>query len=119
VRMGECPSGMATKELNLHRENFGKDASEVGYDGIGPCPICNLWPTFWEGLGPYYYGISKRTPRKIWLVDKRIGVIRPKYNEFNDLDEIRDLAEIIKHDKYIDYNTASTTETPANNYFIT
>jgi hypothetical protein len=38
--MGECPSGMATKELNLHRENFGKDASEVGYDGIGPCPIC-------------------------------------------------------------------------------
>jgi hypothetical protein len=42
-----------------------------------------------------------------------------EYNEFNDLDEIRDLAEIIKHDKYIDYNTASTTETPANNYFIT
>ena len=29
------------EELNLHRENFGKDASEVDYDGIGPCPICN------------------------------------------------------------------------------
>jgi hypothetical protein len=43
-------------------------------------------------------------------VDKRIGVIRPsvkKINELNDLDEIRDLAEIIKQDKYVDYNIAS------------
>lgn len=29
------------EELNVHRENFGKDASEVDYDGIGPCPFCN------------------------------------------------------------------------------
>jgi hypothetical protein len=29
------------EELNIHRKNFGKDASEVDYDGIGPCPICN------------------------------------------------------------------------------
>jgi hypothetical protein len=29
------------EELNVHRENFGKDPSEVDYDGIGPCPICN------------------------------------------------------------------------------
>jgi len=30
-----------SEELNLHRENFGKDAPEVDYDSIGPCPICN------------------------------------------------------------------------------
>ena len=29
------------EELNVHLKNFGKDASEVDYDSIGPCPFCN------------------------------------------------------------------------------
>ena len=29
------------EELNLHLKNFGKEASEVDYDSIGPCPFCN------------------------------------------------------------------------------
>jgi hypothetical protein len=29
------------EEVNVHRKNFGKDASEVDYDSIGPCPFCN------------------------------------------------------------------------------
>jgi hypothetical protein len=32
----------------------------------------------------------------------------------NDLKEIRELAEIIKQDKYLDYNTDCFKETPAN-----
>jgi hypothetical protein len=28
-------------EEPFHRENFGKNASEVDYDGIGPCAIRN------------------------------------------------------------------------------
>jgi hypothetical protein len=34
-----------------------------------------------------------------------LGLSVKKINEFNDLDEIRDLAEIIKQDKYLDYMT--------------
>jgi hypothetical protein len=34
-----------------------------------------------------------------------LGLSVKKINEFNDLDEIRDLAEDIKQDKYIDYKT--------------
>ena len=37
----ENPIEGIPEELNVHRENFGKDASEVDYDGIGPCPFCN------------------------------------------------------------------------------
>ena len=29
------------EELNIHRENFGKDITEVDYDGIGLCLFCN------------------------------------------------------------------------------
>jgi hypothetical protein len=29
------------EELNVHLKNFGKNASEVDYDSIGPCPFCN------------------------------------------------------------------------------
>jgi hypothetical protein len=53
---------------------------------------------------------TERTARKIWLVDKRIGFPRlrlsvKKINELNVVHEIRDLAENIKQDKYIDYKT--------------
>ena len=34
-----------------------------------------------------------------------LGLSVKKINEFNDLDEIRDLTEIIKQDKYLDYKT--------------
>lgn len=29
------------EEINVHRKLFGKDATEVNYDSIGPCPFCN------------------------------------------------------------------------------
>jgi hypothetical protein len=29
------------EELNIHRENFGKDITEVDYDSIGLCLFCN------------------------------------------------------------------------------
>ena len=34
-----------------------------------------------------------------------LGLSVKKINEFNDMDEMRDLADIIKQDKYIDYKT--------------
>jgi hypothetical protein len=41
-----------------------------------------------------------------WLNElESLGLSVNKINEFNDLDEIRDLAEIIKQDKYLDYMT--------------
>ena len=42
-----------------------------------------------------------------WWINEleSLGLRVKKINQFNDLDEIRDLAEIIKQDKYIDYKT--------------
>ena len=42
-----------------------------------------------------------------WWINEleSLGVSVKKINEFNDLDEIRDLTDIIKHDKYLDYKT--------------
>jgi hypothetical protein len=42
-----------------------------------------------------------------WWINEleSLGLSVKKINEFNDLDEMRDLAEIIKQDKYIDYKT--------------
>ena len=42
-----------------------------------------------------------------WWINEleSLGLSVKKINEFNDLDEIRDLAEIIKQEKYTDYNT--------------
>jgi len=42
-----------------------------------------------------------------WWINEleSLGLSVKKVNELNDLKEIRDLAEIIKQDKYIDYNT--------------
>jgi hypothetical protein len=42
-----------------------------------------------------------------WWINEleSLGISVKKINEFNDLDEIRDLTEIIKQDKYIDYKT--------------
>jgi hypothetical protein len=42
-----------------------------------------------------------------WWINEleSLGLSVNKINEFNDLDEIRDLAEIIKQDKYLDYMT--------------
>jgi len=42
-----------------------------------------------------------------WWINEleSLGLSVKKINELNDLKEIRDLAEIIKQDKYIDYNT--------------
>ena len=42
-----------------------------------------------------------------WWINEleSLGLSVKKINQFNDLDEIRDLAEIIKQDKYIDYKT--------------
>jgi len=28
------------EEINDHLKIFGKDAADVDYDGIGPCPFC-------------------------------------------------------------------------------
>jgi hypothetical protein len=42
-----------------------------------------------------------------WWINEleSLGISVKKINELNDLDEIRDLVEIIKQDKYVDYNT--------------
>ncbi|MFZ0222174.1 MAG: hypothetical protein WAM42_10865 [Candidatus Nitrosopolaris sp.] len=41
-----------------------------------------------------------------WINElESLGLSVKKINEFNDLNEIRDLAEIIKQDKYLDYMT--------------
>ena len=42
-----------------------------------------------------------------WWINEleSLGLSVKKINQFNDLDEIRDLAEIIKQDKYLDYMT--------------
>jgi len=42
-----------------------------------------------------------------WWINEleSLGISVKNINEFNDLDEIRDLTEIIKQDKYIDYKT--------------
>ena len=49
-----------------------------------------------------------------WWINEleSLGLSVNKINEFNDLDEIRDLAEIIKQDKYIDYKTDYLSGTP-------
>jgi hypothetical protein len=43
----------------------------------------------------------------VWWINEleSLGLSVKKINEFNDLDEIRDLTEIIKQDKYLDYKT--------------
>jgi len=45
--------------------------------------------------------------RYVWWINEleSLGLSVKKINQFNDLDEIRDLAEIIKQDKYLDYMT--------------
>jgi hypothetical protein len=42
-----------------------------------------------------------------WWINEleSLGLSVKKINEFNDLDEIRDLTDIIKQDKYLDYMT--------------
>ena len=42
-----------------------------------------------------------------WWINEleSLGLSVKKINQFNDLDEIRDLAEIIKQDKNLDYMT--------------
>ena len=42
-----------------------------------------------------------------WWINEleSLGLSVKKINEFNDVNEIRDLAEGIKQDKYIDYKT--------------
>jgi hypothetical protein len=42
-----------------------------------------------------------------WWINEleSLGLSVKKINEFNDLDEIRDLTEIIKQDKYLDCKT--------------
>ena len=42
-----------------------------------------------------------------WWINEleSLGLSVKKINEFNDLNEIRDLAENIKLDKYLEYNT--------------
>jgi hypothetical protein len=50
----------------------------------------------------------KEHPEKYgWWINEleSLGLSVNKINEFNDLDEVRDLAENIKQDKYIDYKT--------------
>ena len=42
-----------------------------------------------------------------WWINEleSLGLSVKKINQFNNLDEIRDLTEIIKQDKYLDYMT--------------
>ena len=50
----------------------------------------------------------KEHPEKYgWWINEleSLGLSVNKINEFNDLDEVRDLAENIKQDKYIEYKT--------------
>jgi hypothetical protein len=51
--------------------------------------------------------MTEHTERFGWWINEleSLGLSVKKTNEFNDLDEIRDLTEIIKQDKYIDYKT--------------
>jgi hypothetical protein len=51
---------------------------------------------------------TKEHPERYgWWINEleSLGLSVKKINQFNDLDEIRDLAEIIKQDKYLDYMT--------------
>jgi len=53
-------------------------------------------------------GSSREHPHRYgWWINEleSLGVSVKKINEFNDLDEIRDLTEIIKQDKLLDYKT--------------
>jgi hypothetical protein len=52
-------------------------------------------------------GSSREHPRYGWWINEleSLGLSVKKINEFNDLDEIRDLTEIIKQDKFLDYKT--------------
>jgi len=49
--------------------------------------------------------MTEHTERYGWWINEleSLGLSVKKINELNDLDEIRDLAENIKEDKYIDY----------------
>jgi hypothetical protein len=51
--------------------------------------------------------IREHPERYGWWINEleSLGLSVNKINEFNDLDEVRDLAENIKQDKYIDYKT--------------
>ncbi|MGA8080538.1 MAG: hypothetical protein WCC17_21505 [Candidatus Nitrosopolaris sp.] len=51
---------------------------------------------------------SREHPQRYdWWINEleSLGLSVKKINEFNDLDEIRDLTEIIKQDKFLDYKT--------------
>jgi hypothetical protein len=51
---------------------------------------------------------SREHPQRYsWWINEleSLGLSVKKINEFNDLDEIRDLTEIIKQDIYLDYKT--------------
>ena len=53
-------------------------------------------------------GSSREYPQRYdWWINEleSLGLSVKKINEFNDLDEIRDLTEIIKQDKFLDYKT--------------
>jgi hypothetical protein len=53
-------------------------------------------------------GSSREHPQRYgWWINEleSLGLSVKKINEFNDLDEIRDLTDIIKQDKYLDYKT--------------
>jgi hypothetical protein len=59
----------------------------------------------------------KEHPEKYgWWINEleSLGLSVNKINEFNDLDEVRDLAENIKQDKYIDYKTDYFSERNPN-----
>ncbi|MGA9155137.1 MAG: hypothetical protein WBZ36_31525 [Candidatus Nitrosopolaris sp.] len=51
--------------------------------------------------------IREHPERYWWWINEleSLGLSVNKINEFNDLDEIRDLTDIIKQDKYLDYMT--------------
>ena len=51
--------------------------------------------------------VGEHPERYGWWINEleSLGLSVKKINEFNDLDEIRDLAEIIKQEKYTEYNT--------------
>jgi hypothetical protein len=51
--------------------------------------------------------MTEHPERYGWWINEleSLGLSVKKINEFNDLNEIRDLAENIKLDKYLEYNT--------------
>jgi hypothetical protein len=51
--------------------------------------------------------MRERPEKYGWWINEleSLGLTVKKINEFNDLDEMRDLTEIIKQHKYIDYKT--------------